>query len=214
VNPYDVLGVGKDASEEEITEAFRQKAKRAHPDAGGRPADFHKLQKAALILRDPERRKRFDETGTIDDATKLDDPDQLAWELIAGKIWQLCEDDGFTLHSNLVGCVETWLRGEMGNINNALAKFERVKTKLENIIARTKRKAAAQGTGRLHPMMEIGLMNQNNHRIAEATKVRDRFKRALELLADYEFDAEQMQAIQFQTFADVFGNSTSATGFR
>lgn len=33
-DPYEMLGVGKDASKDEIDRAFRRKAARTHPDAG------------------------------------------------------------------------------------------------------------------------------------------------------------------------------------
>ena len=68
-NPYDVLGVKKDASNNEIQKAFRRLAKSSHPDLypGDKKAEdrFKDLNAAYDIIGDPEKRKRFDQ-GEID----------------------------------------------------------------------------------------------------------------------------------------------------
>lgn len=61
---YRVLGVGRGASADELKNAFRDKAKLYHPDAGGPQADearFAHLVEAWETLRDPERRRAYDE---------------------------------------------------------------------------------------------------------------------------------------------------------
>lgn len=67
-DPYAVLGVARDATSDQITTAYRIKVKEYHPDAGGRPEDFHVVNRSLSILKDPVRRRRFDETGIADDA--------------------------------------------------------------------------------------------------------------------------------------------------
>ena len=62
-DPYEILGIGRDASEEQIKAAYRKKAKTAHPDSGGDVDAFGRLQKAYELLLDPVRRKVFDDTG-------------------------------------------------------------------------------------------------------------------------------------------------------
>lgn len=62
-DPYQTLGVPKSASAAEVKRAYRKRAKRAHPDAGGKPEEFMALQRAYSILSDDERRRRYDETG-------------------------------------------------------------------------------------------------------------------------------------------------------
>ncbi|MCL6439078.1 MAG: J domain-containing protein [Rubrobacteraceae bacterium] len=61
VNYYEVLGVSRNASQEEIHEAYRRLAKERHPDRGGSPEEFSLLQEAHEVLSDPERRRRHDE---------------------------------------------------------------------------------------------------------------------------------------------------------
>ena len=60
---YDILGVSPDADADAIRAAHRRLVRKHHPDAGGNPEEFHKVQNAYLILRDPKTRERYDITG-------------------------------------------------------------------------------------------------------------------------------------------------------
>jgi molecular chaperone DnaJ len=59
---YDVLGVSPDAGADEIKRAYRQLARRYHPDISGedRGGAFIELARAYDVLRDPLRRRRYD----------------------------------------------------------------------------------------------------------------------------------------------------------
>ena len=60
---YDVLGVGKGASADEIKKAFRRQAVEHHPDRGGDEAKFKELNEAYEVLKDADKRKRYDQFG-------------------------------------------------------------------------------------------------------------------------------------------------------
>jgi molecular chaperone DnaJ len=66
-DPYDVLGVGHDASEQEIKKAFRQLARELHPDVNAHDPDseerFKEAAEAYEILSDEERRATYDRYG-------------------------------------------------------------------------------------------------------------------------------------------------------
>jgi molecular chaperone DnaJ len=71
---YEVLGVARNASDEEIKRAYRDLARRYHPDS--RPDDpeagerFKEISVAYETLRDPERRRRYDVFGETSGASR------------------------------------------------------------------------------------------------------------------------------------------------
>ncbi len=60
---YDILGVKKDASADEIKKAFRRSAVEHHPDRGGEEAKFKEINEAYEVLKDTDKRKRYDQFG-------------------------------------------------------------------------------------------------------------------------------------------------------
>lgn len=64
-NPYEILGVGRDATIAQVKRAYRSKAKQAHPDGGGDAKAFGDAFTAMRILCDTEKRRKFDETGEV-----------------------------------------------------------------------------------------------------------------------------------------------------
>lgn len=63
IDPYETLGVTPAADAAAIRTAWRKMAKTAHPDQGGDAARFAVLQACYDLLKDPVRRKVFDDTG-------------------------------------------------------------------------------------------------------------------------------------------------------
>lgn len=64
---YDVLGVSPDAGADEIKRAYRQLARRYHPDISGeeRGAAFLEVSRAYEVLGHPERRRSYDATRFV-----------------------------------------------------------------------------------------------------------------------------------------------------
>ncbi len=63
IDPYDILGLSRDADSAAVKTAYRKRVKTAHPDAGGDQEAFGNLKIAYELLLDPVRRKVFDDTG-------------------------------------------------------------------------------------------------------------------------------------------------------
>ena len=66
---YEVLGVSKDASEEEIKKAYRRLARQYHPDVNKAPdaeEKFKEVKEAYEVLSDPQKRAQYDRYGHAD----------------------------------------------------------------------------------------------------------------------------------------------------
>jgi curved DNA-binding protein CbpA len=67
MNPYEVLGVTKNARDPEIRSAYRKLSAKLHPDKETGDRDkFEEVKLAHDVLTDPYRRKRYDTTGRTD----------------------------------------------------------------------------------------------------------------------------------------------------
>ena len=63
---YDILGVNRDASQDEIKRAYRKLAAKYHPDKNKAPdaeEKFKKVREAYEVLSDPQKRKAYDQYG-------------------------------------------------------------------------------------------------------------------------------------------------------
>lgn len=64
---YKIMGVARDASQDEIKRVYRRLARKYHPDVSKEPnaeEKFKELQEAHEVLRDPEKRAAYDQLGS------------------------------------------------------------------------------------------------------------------------------------------------------
>ena len=64
---YQLLGIARDASSDDVQKAFRQLARKFHPDVNKAPGaedKFKQLNEAHEVLKDPEKRRLYDQFGS------------------------------------------------------------------------------------------------------------------------------------------------------
>jgi len=60
---YNILGVDKKATKDDIKKAFRKLALKHHPDKGGTDEKFKEITEAYAILSDDKKRREYDTYG-------------------------------------------------------------------------------------------------------------------------------------------------------
>lgn len=73
---YQILGVKKSASEEEIRRAFHKLAHKYHPDKGGDESKFKEINEAYQVLSDKEKRNQYDRFGKVFEGAPGAGPEQ------------------------------------------------------------------------------------------------------------------------------------------
>ncbi|PON91669.1 DnaJ domain containing protein [Trema orientale] len=104
---YEVLGVEKSASQQEIKKAYYKLALRLHPDKNPGDEDakekFQQLQKVMAILGDEEKRAVYDQTGCVDDADLAGDVVQNLHEFFRAMYKKVTEADIEEFEANYRG---------------------------------------------------------------------------------------------------------------
>ncbi|XP_023765414.1 chaperone protein dnaJ 6 [Lactuca sativa] len=104
---YEILGVERTASQQEIKKAYHKLALRLHPDKNPNDEDakekFQQLQKVISILGDEEKRALYDQTGCVDDAELAGDVVQNLKDFFRSMYKKVTEADIEEFESNYRG---------------------------------------------------------------------------------------------------------------
>lgn len=190
-NPYDVLGLDASATSDEINAAFRDKAKKAHPDQGGSTEEFQRVKSASLVLLDPVRRKKFDETGEVD-SDKADNTMAEVMEAIANffisSLDALDQPMAPRLEQvDLVAAACQHFNNQVAGAKQHILGIDRKVAKFEKSLARLKSKREPD---QIRQMLTHHVNHLKNAAALTKAQIKQ-FEMAIVILKDYEFEAEK-----------------------
>lgn len=204
---YAELGVSRFATLAVIKHAYRRRAKRLHPDAGGSAEAFERLQLAYTVLSDPDRRKRYDETGSFDNP-RASNADADALGLIGQLLMQFLSGEDEPVSLDLAKEMLREARRNLAAVDKARIKTQRLRSRAEKLLGRFK-----AGDGGPAPV-EAMLHHQIRHCDATQAKhdqAKAAFERAIAILSGWTFDRELAIPSRLQpAFAQGLGAYQSA----
>ena len=109
-NLYNILGLNSNAKKSEIKSAYRNLAKKYHPDTGGNKDKFLAIQSAWEILNDPLKKKEYDKQESFEKSSI--DYDHLNWsaEIKSNKVGSSIKDTD----------IKEWIRYIYNPINSSV----------------------------------------------------------------------------------------------
>lgn len=202
---YELLGVARDASREEISAAFRKKAKTAHPDNQdtGDEALMKALSEAYDTLSDPESRAHYDATGTFG-------KDARAWtEQINNELIAL-------LSASIDACFDAGLESHTRNIINAARKMADMNLQRQNDLLKQEQRKKKVAERLLKRCKGELLLNVIQSRIDGAASEINKAERTIKLidaivgrLDEFSHDPETMNEIFARTVNETQQSTTT-----
>jgi curved DNA-binding protein CbpA len=180
---YETLGVPPEASPEEIKQAFRRAAAKAHPDKdGGSDEQMALVNKAYEVLCDAERRKRYDETG---DDGQLPSVEKEALHTVVEWFRQALDQDG-----NIVQFARRQLAAAR---NGARAQASESNKKADRLRRRRARIKVKAGSNLVHGIIDsqVADLMQLVEQCKRVQEVADAAEKLIELYESDEPDEQE-----------------------
>lgn len=212
MNPYQILKVAENATLSEIKLAYKILAQRNHPDKGGDKEKFSQIQAAYEILKDPERRKQYDQTGSWE-APKPKEQMAVAELMTCFDHWlQQVINGQRPANEDCVKFMEDTFTQGLSNAKREVSKADQAEERLRIVLEKFQGGQSDLMNGHAQSRMKsITDQRDNiNHRI-------EIMEAAKEMLKDIEYTYDK--GIQFrdgQTFANstMGGINTGTTSWR
>lgn len=202
MDPYNTLNIPIDATQAEVKAAYRKAAQQSHPDRNGGDAEaFHEIMKAYDILRDPERRHRYDTEGVTEEPVPQADP----------AVNQLMNLFTWALDQNVKGDIIEQCRKQihkvLGNISQERQKADAQRMRLD---AKLNRITCDEETNLYEGILQSRI-DKCEVQIEYCNTEQKTMERVLELLDHYEDSAPDESMINIPT-GTTFTSTTTWNG--
>jgi curved DNA-binding protein CbpA len=147
IDPYEILGIPREADGAAIKSAYRKRAKNAHPDTGGDVDLFSQLTTSYELLTDPIRRKVYDETGY--DPELADPKDLQGVVILEALVNEMILDEREPGSFDPVAAMRRKLTDKVVNARFHILEMERHRARIRHHLDRMARKPGADVLGRM-----------------------------------------------------------------
>lgn len=187
-DPYEVLGVARTVTDEELKQAYRAKSKEFHPDVNnGEDDEFKRVNAAYELLSDPKKREMYDAIGVTDDNPESR-VEIMAYSLIQNlTISYYREPNGM----GLLMSIASQIRMEIDTRDAQARQAERVSSKFEEAMKIVEKRVS--GHDRAKNSMLMGLKATAATARADEAQLREMArpsKRALEIVNQLQMEGQ------------------------
>jgi len=194
-NPWDVLEIPEDCDAEVIKLAHRRLRSKHHPDKGGDKAAFNDVQEAFELLSDPEKRRRWEESGR-NEGWQGPSPVELAKQAIAQEIEKLATGGQDLTYFDLKQKLHEARKVGFSQLKK---QEELMKAQLERIAlveGKVKWKGSKPNFIAAHLRLKRMQLEQNLQQLTQSMKVGDEIERLLKEF-DWEFTEQAVPQTGF-----------------
>ena len=201
---YELLGVERDATTDEIRKAYRNLAKFAHPDVGGDKDEFAALAEACDVLCDPEQREKYDRIGKHGQRVPLleDEALEVLLTITAQSIEQSLQMATINLKEGALQAIDMGLQQIETNRRQLLMRVGHMEKFIKRLVpnpTKMPKKEDDRMTPRLTAM--LASLNENVERTDHSKRVHER---AREIIQQYDWDDVMAGSAGTQQQASVF----------
>lgn len=197
LNPYEELGVARDADEKLIRKAYRDRSKVCHPDAGGSEEEFDRVSTALAVLTDPKKRKTYDDTGRIE-SDRPDNDRSAALQIIEMQVARLINEyitRGFPLNAdprrmNVPKVLARRIREELPQAFDGIKQGENVVAFYRDMSLRFSQKPGAEDEDFIGRLLTDQIKTAEEQMAGLRLSIRVR-EVALTILETYEFKMDE-----------------------
>lgn len=218
MDPYATLGIDRGADKSQIKKAYRARAKKAHPDAGGSVEKFGELQKCYDVLMDDARRSHYDKTGEFK-GREPDNAQAHLFEMVSTLLDMVMQDIAQTGQIEHVASID--LLGRMvRKAHDFVTKSHQFQAQLEkqlqiNIkLAKRFKLKKTTADPNLMEMIVAGRVTAIRQAIVAENAKLDKMKEAIAFLDDYRFEVDPTPQSAYQDAASLLRQMIGGSGYR
>lgn len=203
---YRILGLNKNATQQEIKSAYRKLAKENHPDKGGDMKKFADISEAYAIISNPESKEYYDTHGRAKDNTK-----NLFNDILIGLFYQtidaLRKDDQY-LYANIFKVMAETIQRQERNFKK---EIDGLKSKQRMLKIVKKRISSKKDFNIFHQTLDAQIDSLNKN-IDKKNDQIDIGKKIIKFLKDFKYKTDEKKMINAeQEFFNILSEANSGT---